>query len=151
MLFALGALIFLFVMARPGAALEDRLACGLLLLIVSGPLLYPSMLRGDGEDVSAMRVVVYIIVGVFSVLTFRLGWRASTLAELKIDPWWTGIVTVAIGGKAAQSFAERSADPAAAASASGLPDGTRSAAGGDRVPTPPPVPARPAAAGPPRK
>jgi hypothetical protein len=112
---------------------ENKLAAGLLLFFMSGPLLYPSMLR-EGETVSTMRAVVYMLGVVFSVTTFRLAWRAESFAELAPNPWWTAIITAALGGKAIQSFAEPSA-PAERVS----PPGPGAGSGVD---TPPPVPAR---------
>lgn len=103
---------------RPG----DRLAIALVLVLVALPLLYPTMLRENGA-VSTMRAIVYLIVGLFSVLTIRAGWSATTLVDLKIDPWWAAIVSAAIGGKAVQSLGE-----------------SQASAGSDRPATPPPLP-----------
>jgi hypothetical protein len=132
-LFGAAALTFLLVaVLAPGVPPGDRLAGGMLLFLAAAPLLSPTMLSDNGET-STMRVVVYLVVGIFSVATLRLAWGATSLAELKIDPWWTAIVTAAIGGKAVQSFSEpaKPAAPAAGNLAS------------SSVPTPPPVPPRP--------
>jgi hypothetical protein len=110
---------------------HDLRGLGLLLVLIAGPLLYPSMLREGSESVSAMRVVVYIVVGIFAVVTFRAAWMVTTLADLEIDPWWTAIVSAAITGKAVQSFSEP------AGGAKGKPAG--------RPSTPAPLPPRPPA------
>jgi len=89
----------------------NRLAVGLALLLVALPILYPTMLREAGQAVSTMRVVVYVIVGLFSTITIRVAWNVSTLGDLKIDPWWATVVSAAIGGKVLQSLGE-SAVPA---------------------------------------
>jgi hypothetical protein len=124
------------------ATTEDRLAGGLALVLLGAPLIAPSMLRAEKDQTSAMRVVVYIIVSVFSVLTFRLGWKATTLAELKIDPWWTGVVAAALGSKAAQSFSE---PPAGGTTTTG--DAKTADPSTARLPAPPPLPPRPPTGG----
>jgi hypothetical protein len=98
-----------------------------VLFLTGIPFMCPSMLREDGKTVSAMRVVVYLIVGVFVVVTLRAAWRITTLAEITLDRWWCALVTAAIGGKAVQSFSEPASPPPPT----------------ERPPTPPPLARRP--------
>jgi multisubunit Na+/H+ antiporter MnhB subunit len=116
-------LLFLTGLSAPGAA-GNRMAIALVLLLVALPLLYPTMLR-EGRAVSTMRAIVYLVVGLFAVLTIRVGWGASTIADIKIDPWWATIISAAIGGKAVQSLGEANVP-----------------AGAERPTTPPPLPPR---------
>jgi hypothetical protein len=87
-------------------------ACALLLTLLGFAARFPGVLQdgttnaaGEG-NVSAMRVAVLMIVCVFSLVTVKAGWSTATLADLKIDPSWAWVLAAALGGKAAQSFAE---------------------------------------------
>ena len=47
-----------------------------------------------------------LAVSVFVLVTIKVGWGTPNLVELKIDTSWAWILAAALGGKAAQSFAE---------------------------------------------
>jgi hypothetical protein len=90
-------------------------ACALVLTLLGFAARFPAVLQdgttnatGEG-NVSAMRVAVLMIVSVFSLVTVKAGWSAETLTDLKIDPSWGWVLAAALGGKAAQSFAENAA------------------------------------------
>ena len=53
---------------------------------------------------STMRVAVLIIVSVFALLALKNGWNQTEIPEL--DSHWMWLLGVALGAKAAQSFAE---------------------------------------------
>lgn len=93
-------------------------ACAMVLLLVGLTLVRPSLVlsKDDSQQVSAMRIAVLMIVGVFTLLTVKTGWNCATLGELKLDQSWAWIVIAALGGKAAQSFSE------SLGSSSGQPD-----------------------------
>jgi hypothetical protein len=124
LLLLLGALsLFVSSLWSEGAP-GRRAAIGLVFLMIALPVLYPTMLR-EGRTVSTMRVIVFLVVGLFAVLTIQAGWGVSKISDIKIDPWWATIVSAAIGGKAVQSLGEANAP-----------------AGAEQPPTPPPLPAR---------
>jgi hypothetical protein len=90
-------------------------ACALLLTLLGFAARFPAVLQdgttnatGEG-NVSAMRVAVLMIVSVFTLVTVKAGWSVETLTDLKIDPSWAWVLAAALGGKAAQSFAENAA------------------------------------------
>jgi hypothetical protein len=83
-------------------------AVSLVLILVGFICRHPTLLRDDTASVSAMRVVLFGLFCVFSVLTVKAGWKASDLSQLNISPGWAALLAAAIGGKAAQAFAEPS-------------------------------------------
>jgi hypothetical protein len=85
-------------------------ACAMVLLMVGLTLVKPSLVmsKDDAEQVSAMRIAVLLIIGVFVLLTVKTSWSLSAKDGdvLKVDNSWVWIVIAALGGKAAQSFSE---------------------------------------------
>jgi hypothetical protein len=84
-------------------------ASAMVLLMVALTLINPSLVysKDDGQQLSAMRLAVLVIVGVFTLLTVKASWLTATKAtDLKLDNSWVWIVIAALGGKAAQSFSE---------------------------------------------
>jgi hypothetical protein len=85
----------------------DIPAVSIMLLILAFATWFPSLLTdGSGEGYSTMRVAVLAIVCVFCMLTVKVGWSAERLDQLDITTSWWQLLTIALGGKVAQSFAE---------------------------------------------
>jgi len=83
-------------------------ACAMVMLMVGLTLVKPSLVlsKDDSQQVSAMRIAVLLVVGVFTLLTVKSGWSCTSLEQLKLDSSWAWVVIAALGGKAAQSFSE---------------------------------------------
>lgn len=99
-------LIFVSVIGQRTDVAGDRIALAASLVLGAIPVLCPTMLREDAKNVSAMRVLAYLLVAVFAVVMLRSAWSAKTLADVTLDRWWCALLTAAIGGKVAQSFSE---------------------------------------------
>ena len=94
--------IFDIVPSEPGAAA----AVSMFLVMLGLVFTFPSMLTDDTGLTSTMRVAVFMIVSLFVVLTIKAGWGATSLEELVLPSSWSWVLAAALGGKAAQSFAE---------------------------------------------
>ena len=67
---------------------------------------FPDMLKDDNQQVSTMRIVVFMIVNVICMLLLKIGWDKGSFEEIGIDGYWMGIIGFLFGAKAAQSFFE---------------------------------------------
>jgi len=115
---ALGALAMVFALLRPGAAQcppGNVAALAMFLLLLGAAMQFPSMLRDDSKDVSSMRVVLFVVAGLFCVVTIKAAWNATALSELSINGQWAALLASLILGKAVQTFSEakQSSDTAA--------------------------------------
>ncbi len=88
--------------ADPGAAA----AVSMFLVIMGLVFYFPSLLSDDTGQTSTMRVTVLMIVLLYVVVTLKVGWGAASLDELTLSESWIWVLAAALGGKAAQSFAE---------------------------------------------
>jgi hypothetical protein len=66
-------------------------------------LLFPDMLKDGDKSLSTMRVAVFMIVSVFSILCIKSFWDAGIQ---KLDGSWAAVIIAALGGKAIQSLGE---------------------------------------------
>lgn len=87
------------------ADVGGKVSFGFFLIMLGMPFFFPDMLKG-GENFSSMRLVVFMIISVFVIITIKLGWSVTELSKFQIDGSWKYIIGLALGGKAAQSFAE---------------------------------------------
>jgi hypothetical protein len=53
-----------------------------------------------------MRIVVFMMVNVISMLLIKIGWNKSSLKEIELDQWWMGVIAFIFGAKATQSYFE---------------------------------------------
>lgn len=91
-----------------GSAPGDIPAVSLVLLLVGFAACFPSLLTdGTGEGFSTMRVAVLAIVSVFCLVSVKAGWSVQAPGDLTVTDSWWHILTVALGGKVAQAFAEK--------------------------------------------
>lgn len=68
---------------------------------------FPAMLEGpDGP--SAMRITVFMIISLVSLLTIKIGWAEGirSLKEIGLDQAWVALAGFAVGAKATQKFIE---------------------------------------------
>jgi hypothetical protein len=113
-LMCLGIIIFIIfcIMVFSGKEVNSYnvpAAVAFLLVMLGISFLLPDMLKGGpNETISTMRVAVYMIVCVFIFLCIKYGWSVDSFAKMDVTSSWTYIVIAALGGKAVQSFGERS-------------------------------------------
>ena len=68
---------------------------------------FPSLLEGN-EGLSTMRIIVFMITNVICMLLLKIGWADGirSLADIRLDQYWVGIIAFVFGAKATQSFFE---------------------------------------------
>lgn len=92
---------------------EGALPAGSFFLILIGmAFCFPSLLEERGGEVSTMRVVVFAVTMVFSVVHLKIGWTAGTFKDFQIDQTWVYILGLAFGSKVFQKFGEDQSEPA---------------------------------------
>ena len=67
---------------------------------------FPDMLQDETESLSTMRVVVFITIMIFAVISIKLAWNVKSFDEFKIDRTWVYILGLAFGSKVFQKFSE---------------------------------------------
>jgi xanthine/uracil permease len=78
-----------------------------MFLVIMGLVFYfPTLLDDGAGQTSSMRVMVLMIVSLFVILTLKVGWGADSLEDLVLSDSWIWVLAAALGGKAAQSYAE---------------------------------------------
>jgi len=91
---------------------EGALPAGSFFLILVGmAFCFPSLLEEAKGEVSAMRVVVFAVTMVFSVVHLKIGWNAGTFKDFQIDQTWVYILGLAFGSKVFQKFGEDKTTP----------------------------------------
>lgn len=85
-------------------------AVSFIFLLLGLALVFPDMLKSSAKgSLSTMRVLTFMVVGVFLFLCVKIGWSCKSFADFKIDSTWGIIITACLGSKAAQSFGEANA------------------------------------------
>jgi hypothetical protein len=69
---------------------------------------FPDLLKGQTNEISTMRIIVFMFTNVICMLLLKFGWQneAKSLADIKLDQWWMGVIAFLFGAKAAQSYFE---------------------------------------------
>jgi hypothetical protein len=66
---------------------------------------FPSLLEAK-DGLSTMRIVVFMMVNVISMLLIKIGWNKCSLTDIGLDQWWMGVIAFVFGAKATQSYFE---------------------------------------------
>jgi hypothetical protein len=87
---------------------EGAMPAGSFFLIMVGmSFCFPSLLEEAKGEISTMRVVVFAVTMVFSVIHLKIGWNAGSFKDFQIDQTWVYILGLAFGSKAFQKFGEK--------------------------------------------
>jgi hypothetical protein len=84
-------------------------SASVLFVMVGMAFYFPDLLQGPDGGFSTMRMIVFMIILVFVMLTVKIGWQTTSFDEFRIDNTWIYIVGLAFGGKVFQTFGEKSA------------------------------------------
>jgi uncharacterized membrane protein len=76
------------------------------LTILSLAFIFPSMLKASSGDISTMRIIVFMMACVISMLLLKMGIAKNSLTEIGLDQWWMGVIAFVFGAKATQSYFE---------------------------------------------
>jgi hypothetical protein len=63
---------------------------------------FPDMLKDENQQVSTMRITVFMFVNVICMLLLKIGWDKTSFEEIGINGYWMGIIGFLFGAKAAQ-------------------------------------------------
>ena len=86
---------------------EGALPAGSFFLILVGmAFCFPSLLEESKGEISTMRVVVFAVTMVFSVIHLKIGWNAGSFKDFQIDQTWVYILGLAFGSKVFQKYGE---------------------------------------------
>ncbi len=85
-------------------------AASVFFVMIGMAFYFPDLLQGPDGGFSTMRVVVFMVVLVFVILTVKIGWHTESFDEFRIDSTWVYILGLAFGGKVFQSFGEKEKD-----------------------------------------
>lgn len=90
---------------------------------------FPEMLKDNSNEMSTMRITVFMLTNVICMLLLKIGWGAKSLTEIGLDGSWVGVIAFLFGAKAAQSYFENadkirmnSTNPSGAKSSSETPN-----------------------------
>ncbi len=87
---------------------EGALPAGSFFLILVGmSFCFPSLLEEAKGEISTMRVVVFAVTMVFSVIHLKIGWNAGSFKDFQIDQTWVYILGLAFGSKVFQKYGEK--------------------------------------------
>lgn len=67
---------------------------------------FPDLLRDEQKSLSTMRMIVFMTVSIFAIISIKIGWTARTFDEFRIDRTWVYILGLAFGSKVFQKFSE---------------------------------------------
>ncbi len=81
-------------------------ASSFFLILVGMVFHFPTLLQEAKGEVSTMRVIVFAVVMVFSVVHLKIGWNAGTFKDFEIDNTWVYIIGLTFGSKVFQKFSE---------------------------------------------
>jgi hypothetical protein len=81
-------------------------AASFFLILIGMVFHFPTLLQEADGGISTMRVVVFAVVMVFSVIHLKIGWNAGTFKDFNIDQTWIYILGLAFGSKVFQKFGE---------------------------------------------
>ena len=83
-----------------------QIAVDFFIIMLGMCFAFPSLLKGGDDNLSTMRIVVFMMVNVICMLMLKNGWGLSDLSQLGIDANWMGIIAFVFGGKVVQSYFE---------------------------------------------
>ncbi len=81
-------------------------AASFFLILIGMVFHFPTLLQEAKGEISTMRVIVFAVVMVFSVVHLKIGWNAGTFKDFQIDNTWVYILGLAFGSKVFQKFNE---------------------------------------------
>jgi hypothetical protein len=84
-------------------------AVSFLFLMVGLIFYFPDIICDANGGPSTMRIVVLIVMFIFSFIYIKVAREAGTLTNIKIDQSWIYIIGLAFGSKVFQKFAENDA------------------------------------------
>lgn len=103
----LATLLYLFILQLFNSTLKAEVVAIAFFIIMLGIIfVFPDMMKDANKELSTMRIVVFMIINVFCILSIKIGWDAKNFKDIGVDQYWMGIVAFTFGAKATQSYFE---------------------------------------------
>lgn len=69
---------------------------------------FPDLLKGQTNELSTMRIIVFMFANVICMLLLKIGWGKdiNSLDDIGLDGYWMGVIAFLFGAKATQSYFE---------------------------------------------
>lgn len=83
-----------------------QIAIDFFIIMLGVSFAFPSLLKGGDDNLSTMRIVVFMMVNVICMLMLKNGWRVEDMSKIGIDANWMGIIAFVFGAKVVQSYFE---------------------------------------------
>jgi len=84
----------------------DDMAVNFFIIILGFSFSFPDMLKDENKEISTMRMAVFMVVSVITMLLLKIGWNSKSLKEIGLDQFWMGVIAFVFGAKAIQYFFE---------------------------------------------
>jgi hypothetical protein len=68
---------------------------------------FPDMLKGQTKEISTMRIIVFMLANVITMLLIKMGWDKDSLTGVGLDGYWMGVIAFLFGAKATQTYFEK--------------------------------------------
>jgi len=94
------------VIAHQDSSEGKQVAIFFFIIMLGMCFAFPSLLEGPNNDLSTMRITVFMMVNVICMLILKNGWDSGSMKNIGIDEYWMGIIAFVFGAKATQSFFE---------------------------------------------
>lgn len=89
-----------------GGITGTEISISFFIIMLGISFIFPDMLKGKTQDVSTMRIVVFMMINVICLLLLKLGWDQHNLADIGLNEYWMGVIAFVFGAKATQSYFE---------------------------------------------
>ena len=83
-----------------------QIAVDFFIIMLGMCFAFPSLLKGGDDNLSTMRIVVFMMVNVICMLMLKNGWGVEDMSKIGIDANWMGIIAFVFGAKVVQSYFE---------------------------------------------
>lgn len=99
-------LVYLFIEQIAGKLNGDVVSITFFTIMLGIALAFPDLLKDPSNNLSTMRIVVFMMINVISLLLLKIGWGQTSLKNIGFDQYWMGIIAFIFGAKATQSYFE---------------------------------------------
>ncbi|HVV55092.1 MAG TPA: hypothetical protein VHC47_07205 [Mucilaginibacter sp.] len=99
-------LVYLFIEQIAGKLNGDVVSITFFTIMLGIALAFPDLLKDPSNNLSTMRIGVFMMINVVSLLLLKIGWEQTSLKNIGFDQYWMGIIAFIFGAKATQSYFE---------------------------------------------
>lgn len=82
------------------------IAIAFFIIMLGVVFAFPDLLKGQTNEISTMRIIVFMLANVICMLLLKNGWQEGNLSDIGLDGYWMGVIALLFGAKAAQKYFE---------------------------------------------